>query len=78
MANGNLVVQGEKWIRINQVKEFVQLSGIVRPRDIGTDNAITSDRVANARIYYGSVGQTNNANAQGWFSKFLWSQFAPT
>ena len=78
MANGNLVVKGEKWIRINQVKEFVQLSGIVRPRDIGTDNAITSDRVANARIYYGSVGQTNNANAQGWFSKFLWSQFAPT
>lgn len=78
LANGNLVVQGEKWIRINQSKEYVQLSGIVRPRDVGTDNSITSDRVANARIYYGGVGQVNNANAQGWFSKILWSQFAPT
>lgn len=78
LANGNLVVQGEKWVRINQAKEYIQLSGIVRPRDIGIDNAITSDRVANARIYYGGVGQINNANAQGWFSKFLWSQLAPT
>lgn len=78
LANGNLVVQGEKWLRINQAKEYVQLSGIVRPRDIGSDNAITSDRVANARIYYGGVGQINNANAQGWFSRILWSQLAPT
>ncbi|RUR08866.1 flagellar basal body L-ring protein FlgH [Legionella sp. km772] len=78
LANGNLVVQGEKWIRINQAKEYVQLSGIVRPRDIGSDNAITSDRVANARIYYGGTGQINNANAQGWFSRILWSQLAPT
>lgn len=78
LANGNLVIQGEKWIRINQSKEYVQLSGIVRPRDIGTDNSITSDRVANARIYYGGVGQVNNANAQGWFSKFIWGQFFPT
>lgn len=78
LANGNLVVQGEKWVRINQSKEFVQVSGIVRPRDIGIDNAVNSDRVANARIYYGGVGQVNNANAQGWFSKFLWGQLAPT
>jgi flagellar L-ring protein FlgH len=78
LANGNLVVQGEKWVRINQSKEFVQVSGIVRPRDIGIDNAINSDRVANARIYYGGVGQVNNANAQGWFSRILWSQLAPT
>lgn len=78
LANGNLVIQGEKWIRINQSKEYVKLSGIVRPRDIGIDNAVNSDRVANARIFYGGVGQVNNVNAQGWFSKFLWSQLAPT
>jgi flagellar L-ring protein FlgH len=78
LANGNLVVQGEKWVRINQSKEFVQVSGIVRPRDIGVDNAINSDRVANARISYGGVGQVNNANAQGWLSRILWSPLAPT
>jgi flagellar L-ring protein precursor FlgH len=78
LANGNLLVQGEKWVRINQSKEFVQLSGIVRARDIAVDNSVTSDRVANARISYGGTGQINNTNAQGWFSRFLWSQLAPT
>lgn len=78
LANGNLVVQGEKWIRINQGNEFVQLSGIVRPRDIRPDNSVTSDRVANARISYGGTGQMNNANSQGWLSRFLWSPLFPT
>jgi flagellar L-ring protein precursor FlgH len=78
LANGNMIIQGEKWIRINQSREFVQLSGLIRPRDIGADNTINSDKVANARISYGGVGQVNNANAQGWFSRILWSTFAPT
>ncbi len=78
LANGNMMIQGEKWIHINQGKEYVQLSGIVRPPDIRADNTITSDRVANARISYGGTGQVNNTNAQGWLSRFLWSPLFPT
>ena len=78
LANGNMVVQGEKWIRINQGSEFVQLSGIVRPQDIKADNSLTSDRVANARISYGGTGQVNNTNAQGWFARFIWGPLFPT
>lgn len=78
LPNGNLLVQGEKWIRINQGKEFVQLSGVVRARDIKADNTIGSDRVANARISYGGTGQINNSNSQGWFSRVLWSPLFPT
>lgn len=78
LANGNLVIQGEKWVRINQGQEFVQLSGIVRPHDIRPDNSINSDRVANARISYGGVGQVNNTNAQGWLSRFMWGPLFPT
>lgn len=77
LANGNMVIQGEKWIRINQGNEFVRLSGIVRPQDIEPDNSINSDRVANANISYGGVGQENNTNLQGWFSKILWGPFFP-
>lgn len=78
LANGNMVVQGEKWVRINQGNEFVQLSGIVRPQDIRADNSLNSDRVANARISYGGTGQFNNTNAQGWLSRFLWGPLFPT
>ena len=78
LANGNMVIQGEKWIRINQGNEFVQLSGIVRPQDIKADNSITSNRIANARIAYGGTGQVNNTNAQGWLSRILWGPIFPT
>jgi len=77
LANGNLLVQGEKWIRINQGNEYVRLSGIVRPQDIKPDNTINSSRVANARIAYSGTGQVSNSNTQGWFSKILWAPFFP-
>lgn len=77
LANGNMLVQGEKWIQINQGKEYVRLSGIIRPPDIRPDNTVTSDRIANARIFYGGTGQINNTNAQGWFSRFVWGPLFP-
>lgn len=78
LPNGNMVIQGEKWVRINQGSEFIKLSGIVRPQDIRPDNSITSDRVADARMSYGGVGQLNNMNAQGWLARFVWSPLFPT
>lgn len=78
LANGNLVIQGEKWVKINQGEEYVRLSGIVRPQDIKGDNSLTSDRVANARISYGGTGQVNNTNAQGWLARIMWGPLFPT
>lgn len=77
LANGNMVVQGEKWLHINQGSEYVRLSGMIRPQDIRPDNSITSDRIANARISYGGTGQINNTNAQGWFARFIWGPLFP-
>src|SRR5690606_8097525 len=53
LANGNLVVQGQKNLRLNQGDELVQVQGIVRPADIRVDNSVPSSRVAEARIVYG-------------------------
>lgn len=77
LGNGSMLVQGEKWIRINQGNEFVRLSGLIRPQDITPDNTIGSDRIANAKISYGGTGQMNNANAQGWFSRIIWGPLWP-
>jgi hypothetical protein len=49
LPNGNLLVRGEKWIGINQGREFVRVSGIIRPIDIEPDNSVPSSKVANAR-----------------------------
>jgi flagellar L-ring protein precursor FlgH len=77
LANGNLVVQGQTWVVINQGSELVRLIGVVRPEDIGADNTIPSTRVANARIAYTGTGALADANAQGWLSRFFDSKWVP-
>jgi flagellar L-ring protein precursor FlgH len=77
LSNGNLVVRGEKWLALNQGKEFVRIQGIVRPIDIEPDNSLPSYKVADARISYGGKGAINDANAPGLLSRFFNSPLMP-
>ncbi len=71
LANGNLVVQGEKLITLNQGHEHVRFSGIVRRADIDASNTVESTKVANARIIYAGQGQIADAGAMGWLARFF-------
>jgi flagellar L-ring protein precursor FlgH len=71
LSNGNLLVRGQKWIAINQGKEFVRLQGIVRPIDIDPDNSISSLKVADAMISYGGKGTLADANSPGLLARFF-------
>ncbi len=77
LPNGNLVVQGEKWIGINQGEEYVRLRGIVRPIDIGTDNTVQSTRIANAQLAYRGTGTLAQSSSPGWLSRFFNSPLWP-
>lgn len=77
LPNGNLVVQGEKWIKLNQGDEFIQLRGIIRPEDISPTNAVPSTLVADARISYGGTGIIEDANSAGWVTRFFTSPLNP-
>ncbi len=77
LPNGNLMVQGEKWIALNQGDEFIQLRGIVRPEDISPTNTIASTQVADARISYGGTGILDEANKPGWLNLFFNSPLNP-
>jgi flagellar L-ring protein precursor FlgH len=69
--NGNLFVRGEKWLTLNQGEEFVQISGIIRPVDIGSDNSVDSYKVADARITYSGNGTLADANRPGLLTRFF-------
>ena len=77
LPNGNLVVQGEKWITINQGEEFIRIRGIVRPLDIGPDNTVSSTKVADAQIYYSGKGTMARAQRPGWLTDFFLSPLMP-
>jgi flagellar L-ring protein precursor FlgH len=77
LANGNLLVRGQKWITLNQGREFVRIQGIVRPVDIGPDNSVPSYRVADAQIEYGSQGVLAAANSKSLLGRFFDSKWMP-
>ena len=76
-SNGNLVVQGDKTLKLNQGDEFVHLSGVVRRADIATDNTVTSDKVADAHISYSGKGVIAASNKMGWLARFFNSAYSP-
>jgi flagellar L-ring protein precursor FlgH len=77
LANGNLLVRGQKWIGINQGREFIRIQGMIRPIDVQPDNSIDSTKVANASISYGGKGALADSNAQSWLARFFNSPWLP-
>lgn len=77
LPNGVLVVRGEKWLTLNRGDEYIRISGMVRPDDIGPDNTVLSTRVANARISYSGTGAMADSSQMGWLSRFFNSGFWP-
>jgi len=77
LANGNLLIRGEKVITINQGNEYIRIAGMINPRDIDANNSISSKRVADAQISYVGDGPTNEANVMGWLSRFFISALMP-
>jgi flagellar L-ring protein precursor FlgH len=71
LPNGALVVAGDRRITLTRGEEQVQLTGIVRPEDIGPDNRVASTRVADARLRYTGTGEVAAQARQGWLSRFF-------
>lgn len=77
LANGNLLVSGEKQVALNNNNEFVRFSGVVNPTTISNLNVVQSTQVADARIEYKSAGGMNevinDAQSLGMLGRFFLS-----
>jgi flagellar L-ring protein precursor FlgH len=70
-GNGDLVVYGQQSITVNGEEQTITLRGIVRPRDIGENNAIASGRIADASIQFDGEGFITDKSKPGWLSRVL-------
>ena len=71
LANGNLMVRGEKKLGLAEGTEVIQVSGIIRPQDVGPNSTVQSLRLANAQISYRGNGDVANAAKAGWGTSAL-------
>ena len=77
LANGNLLVSGEKQVALNQSDEFIRFSGVVNPTTITNLNAVQSTQVADAHIEYKKAGAMseviNDTQTLGFLGRFFMS-----
>jgi len=68
-AAGLLKIQCERTVEVNGEENIMKLEGLVRPRDIRTDNTIYSYNIADAQIIYRQAGVVNSIASPATISK---------
>ena len=71
LPNGLMRIEGSKIISMNAEEEIMVISGLVRQRDINSENAIDSSRIANMRIDFYGKGVLGEVQEPGWMHGFL-------
>ena len=71
LPNGNLRIEGNKTVTVNNEMQIVTLSGIVRQADVSPRNTVDSKFILNARIAYVGEGVISDKQQQGWLVRGL-------
>ncbi|MCA9036089.1 MAG: flagellar basal body L-ring protein FlgH [Planctomycetaceae bacterium] len=71
LPNGNLVVAGKRCMTISGEQRTLNVSGIVRAIDIGPDNKINSQYIADFQTIYTGEGVSKRFTKQGWMSRTI-------
>jgi flagellar L-ring protein FlgH len=69
--NGNLLIEGRRQVTVNAEDQYIIIGGIIRLEDIGADNTVASQYIADARILYTGDGVINDKMRPGWLTRVV-------
>ncbi len=71
LPNGNLVIRGSRWTKVNDELQEIVLEGIIRPMDISRDNTILSQNIADAKIFFVGKGPVSRHQKPGFLGQLI-------
>jgi len=71
MPGGLLQIEGARETRVNEETEYMVLTGVIRSRDVASDNSIMSTQIADANISYYGKGVIGDKQKPGWFTRLM-------
>jgi flagellar L-ring protein precursor FlgH len=71
LPNGNLMIRGSRWTKVNDEYQQTVLEGVIRPSDITRNNTILSQNIADARIFIVGKGPVTQMQKPGWLGQLL-------
>jgi flagellar L-ring protein precursor FlgH len=71
LPNGNLVIEGERAVKVNKDLQIYKLSGIIRRADVRIDNTVLSENVANAQITTDGKGLIGDRQRRGILTRLV-------
>lgn len=69
--NGNLRIEGQRELKLNNERQYIMIRGVVRPRDLSFNNTVRSTAIADARIEYSGKGVISDKQRPGWLIRIL-------
>jgi flagellar L-ring protein precursor FlgH len=71
LESGNLVIEGRRSLKLNQEKQNIFVRGVIRPKDVGRNNTVTSAMISDAQIVYEGKGPLTEKARAGAFTRFM-------
>ncbi|MBF0104832.1 MAG: flagellar basal body L-ring protein FlgH [Deltaproteobacteria bacterium] len=71
LQNGDMMIRGQKNIKVNNEEQTLVVEGFIRPYDINSDNTIFSTFISDARITFSGFGTVSDKQKPGWLTRIL-------
>jgi len=71
LPGGLMQIEGARETRVNEETEYMVLTGVIRSKDVASDNSILSTQIADASISYHGRGVLGDKQRAGWFTRLM-------
>ena len=71
LPGGTLELGGMREIRVNDETQYMVVRGVVRAKDIASDNSVESTQLADSKIEYYGEGILADKQRPGWLTRLL-------